>query len=80
MAGGKLLQSYLHRWDVCGRPFRYFWPIGRWGGLIAVIDSGDGIGRATLFVKLSGTVSSREIFDISVGRLSEFDKKQEFVF
>ena len=61
-------------------PSEIFLQLADGGRLIAVIDSGDGVGRATLFVKLSGTVSSREIFDISVGRLSEFDKKQEFVF
>ncbi len=50
------------------------------GRLLAIIDSGDGIGRATLFVKLSGNISDRQIFDIRVGRLLEFDKVQEFVF
>jgi protein-L-isoaspartate(D-aspartate) O-methyltransferase len=50
------------------------------GRLLAIIDSGDGIGRATLFVKLSGNISDRQIFDIRVGRLLEFDKLQEFVF
>lgn len=50
------------------------------GRLVAIIDSGDGIGRATLFGKLSHNVSSRGIFDIKVGKLSEFDKEQEFVF
>ena len=41
---------------------------------------GDGIGRATLYIKLYHSVSSRGIFDITVGLLPEFDKKQEFVF
>ena len=61
-------------------PSEIFSQLSDGGRLVAIIDSGDGIGRATLFVKLSGTVSSREIFDICVGRLAEFDKKQEFVF
>ena len=39
-----------------------------------------GIGRATLYIKLYHSVSSRGIFDITVGLLPEFDKKQEFVF
>lgn len=50
------------------------------GRLVAIVDSGNGIGCATLFIKLSDNVSSRGIFDINVGKLSEFDKKQEFVF
>ncbi len=50
------------------------------GRLVAIVDSGNGIGCATLYVKLSGNVSSRGIFDITVGKLSDFDKKQEFVF
>jgi protein-L-isoaspartate(D-aspartate) O-methyltransferase len=50
------------------------------GRLVAIVDSGNGIGCATLFIKLTGYVSSRGIFDINVGKLSEFDKKQEFVF
>ena len=50
------------------------------GRLVGVIDSGDGVGRATLFIKLENSVSSRRIFDINVGLLPEFDKNQEFVF
>ena len=50
------------------------------GRLVAIIDSGDGIGRATLFAKHTGNISSRGFFDICVGKLSEFDKEQEFVF
>jgi len=50
------------------------------GRLVGVVDSGDGIGRATLFIKLENSVSSRGIFDIKVGLLPEFDKEQEFVF
>ncbi|PPR56882.1 MAG: Protein-L-isoaspartate O-methyltransferase [Alphaproteobacteria bacterium MarineAlpha4_Bin2] len=54
--------------------------LGDGGRLLAIVDSSGGIGRATLFVKVFGNISSREIFDINVGRLTEFDKKQEFVF
>ena len=50
------------------------------GRLVGVVDSGDGVGHATLFIKLKNSVSSRRIFDINVGLLPEFDKNQEFVF
>ena len=50
------------------------------GRLVGVVDSGDGVGHATLFIKLENSVSSRRIFDINVGLLPEFDKNQEFVF
>ncbi len=50
------------------------------GRLVGVVDSGDGIGRGTLYIKLENSVSSRRIFDINVGLLPEFDKNQEFVF
>jgi protein-L-isoaspartate(D-aspartate) O-methyltransferase len=50
------------------------------GRLVAIVDSGDGVGCATLFINLNGNISSRGIFDINVGKLSDFDKKQEFVF
>lgn len=50
------------------------------GRLVGIVDSGDGIGRATLYIKLDHSVSSRGIFDITVGLLPEFDKEQEFVF
>lgn len=61
-------------------PNQIFDQLADGGRLVAIVDSGNGIGCATLFVKLSGNVSSRGIFDINVGRLPEFDKKQEFVF
>ena len=50
------------------------------GRLVGIVDSGEGIGRATLYIKLDHSVSSRGIFDITVGLLPEFDKEQEFVF
>jgi protein-L-isoaspartate(D-aspartate) O-methyltransferase len=50
------------------------------GRLVAIVDSGNGIGCATLYIKLTGNVSNRGIFDINVGKLTEFDKIQEFVF
>jgi protein-L-isoaspartate(D-aspartate) O-methyltransferase len=61
-------------------PSSIFEQLADGGRLLAIIDSGDGIGRATLFVKLSGNISDRDIFDIRVRRLQEFDKLQEFVF
>ena len=54
--------------------------LGNRGRLVAVVDSGNSIGRATKFVKTSGNISSRAFFDIRIGRLLEFEKKQGFVF
>ena len=50
------------------------------GRLVGIVDSGDGVGHATVYIRLENSVSSRRIFDINVGFLPEFDKNQEFVF
>ena len=50
------------------------------GRLAAVIDDGNGNGKAILMIKRHGTVSHRELFDASVPRLPGFEPKMGFVF
>jgi protein-L-isoaspartate(D-aspartate) O-methyltransferase len=42
------------------------------GRLLAVLDDGPGMGRATLFTRFGGSISHRVIFDATVGRLPGF--------
>ncbi len=50
------------------------------GRLAAVVRSGDGLGRATIYAKRSGTVSARTVFDAGTPYVAGFEPKQEFVF
>ena len=50
------------------------------GRLAAVVRSGGGLGRATVFSKRGGVVSSRTVFDAGTPYLAGFEPKQEFVF
>lgn len=50
------------------------------GRLIAVIAGNAAIGRVTLFGKVGRSISRRSVFDATISRLPEFDRKQEFVF
>ena len=50
------------------------------GRMVTVVDSGNGIGIAKVFVKLDNRVTSREIFNVKAGKLPEFKKKPGFVF
>ena len=59
---------------------KIFEQLAEGGRLVTVVDSGRGIGRATLFIKIGGHVSAREIFDVEVEKLPEFKKRPQFVF
>lgn len=50
------------------------------GRLAAVVRSGDGLGRATIYAKRGGTVSARTAFDAGTPYVAGFEPKQEFVF
>ena len=50
------------------------------GRLAAVVRSGGGLGRATVFSKRGGVVSSRTVFDAGTPYLAGFEPRQEFVF
>lgn len=52
------------------------------GRLLAVVSDQPGarIGKATLFQRVGGQISSRALFDASAGPLAAFAKPQEFVF
>ena len=50
------------------------------GRLAAVVRPGGGLGRATVFSKLGGVVSSRTVFDAGTPYVAGFEPKQEFVF
>lgn len=50
------------------------------GRLVAVLDGGDGVGRATLWQRGAAGVSRRTLFDASVPILDDFRKKAGFVF
>lgn len=50
------------------------------GRLLAVVDRGRGMGQATLFIRRSGTVSSRVLFDAATPLLPGFEKQEGFVF
>ncbi len=50
------------------------------GRLAAVVRSGGGPGRATIFAKRGGVVSSRIVFDAGTPYLAGFEPRQEFVF
>lgn len=51
------------------------------GGRMTCVISGDGhLGRATLYQKLQGVVSSRVLFDASAPWLPGFERKPSFVF
>ncbi len=50
------------------------------GRLAAVLRPGDGLGRATLFVKRDGLVSSRTAFDAGTPYIEGFEPVEEFVF
>ena len=50
------------------------------GRLAAVVRSGGGLGRATIFSKRGGVVSSRTVFDAGTPYVAGFEPRQEFVF
>ncbi len=50
------------------------------GRLCAVVRPDAGPGRAVLMTRAGGRISERPVFDASAPRLSEFDRKREFVF
>lgn len=51
--------------------------LGEGGRLIAVVNN-RGVGRATLFVRNNGVLSSREDFDLNVPQLPEFESEKAF--
>ena len=50
------------------------------GGRLVAIEVEDGVGRAVQWRRSGKTFGSRVAFDASAPRLSEFDRKREFVF
>lgn len=50
------------------------------GRLVAVIQAGESIGRATLIRNVAGTLSSLTLFDAKVATLPGFEKQPGFVF
>ena len=50
------------------------------GRLAAVVRSGGGLGRAEIFTKRGGVVSSRTVFDAGTPHVAGFEPRQEFVF
>lgn len=50
------------------------------GRLAAVVRSGGGLGRAEIFTKRGGVVSSRTVFDAGTPYVAGFEPRQEFVF
>ncbi|MCY4229574.1 MAG: protein-L-isoaspartate O-methyltransferase [Alphaproteobacteria bacterium] len=50
------------------------------GRLAAILRPGGGPGRATIFTKRGGVISSRIVFDANAPYLAGFEPKQEFVF
>jgi protein-L-isoaspartate(D-aspartate) O-methyltransferase len=50
------------------------------GRLLAVVDDGDGPGRATLFGRFGGTLSHRIVFDATAPRLPGFTAASGFIF
>jgi len=54
--------------------------LGEGGRLVAVVADGHGMGKATLFVRRSGVVSSRILFDAATPPLPGFAPEPRFVF
>lgn len=51
------------------------------GGRLAVVeDSGDGVGRGSIYTRAGETVAARTSFDAMVPKWSEFDRKVAFEF
>ena len=50
------------------------------GRLVAVISTGQGIGRATLFTRQGGVLSHRVIFDAATPLLPGFERAESFEF
>ena len=50
------------------------------GRLAAVLRPGGGLGRATIYSKRGGVVSSRAVFDAGTPYVAGFEPRQEFVF
>ncbi|CAK0763581.1 protein-L-isoaspartate(D-aspartate) O-methyltransferase [uncultured Gammaproteobacteria bacterium] len=48
------------------------------GRLVAVIAPEDGLGQATLFVRLNGVISTRPLFETKLAMLQEFAPKPKF--
>lgn len=60
-------------------PQTFFEQLREGGRLVAVVQDGP-IGRATLFLKQDGLVSSSVAFDANVQPLPGFERAREFVF
>lgn len=54
--------------------------LGEGGRLVAVVAERQGMGKGTLFVRRSGVVSSRVLFDAATPLLPEFAPESRFVF
>ena len=50
------------------------------GRLCAVVDDGNGPGKAVLLVKKGNTVSERVLFDATITSLPGFEVEKGFVF
>jgi protein-L-isoaspartate(D-aspartate) O-methyltransferase len=50
------------------------------GRLVAVVDDGEGLGRATLFIRNGATISHRVLFDAVAPRLPSFVAPAKFTF
>ena len=54
--------------------------LGEGGRLVAVIDDGSRVRKATIMTRLGGVISGRAVFDAATPLLPGFDRKPGFVF
>lgn len=65
---------------VVNLPEKLIRQLAQGGRLVAVLDGGDGVGRATLLQRGTAGVSRRTLFDASIPILDDFRNKAGFVF
>jgi protein-L-isoaspartate(D-aspartate) O-methyltransferase len=66
--------------QVASVPAAILGQLAEGGRLMAVLDDGDGLGRATLYTRFGGNVSHRVIFDAAAPRLPGFVAAAKFEF